>query len=428
MERKIEAWDERSNGRITAIKVSLDYASSTKPWFQEATRRRLFICLEKWLVHCRSFELHAHVSFASEARVCMRGQAVELKELYADDFAFKALVPRENTSLRVLDLTKTFTKENSYSGATAISSCLPAIDQVQQIRKLVLNRHHLLGYLQSGVLGTMNRVETFHVAEHVYRNCPVGGYPRYPGPEGLPNLPSLEWLRGSPACLLGALACPNLTSLEIGPGCNCEAAVITQIFNDDREYPGFSPGKIAILRITQGVHNTSLSAILPRMTKLYWLYTEQCVSNETVEALTDAAVNPCLHTIHIRDARSLTGTPLMRMVSNRLPRSKTSTSGNANVLAMDTQEVSQIYELHLSMCDLLEKEAEEWLKRNVPRCRIERIKPQAPASYRDRMAYWGDEITLDDPMAVPVPWLAIRLAIRTQYKSWLYDFMKERTE
>jgi hypothetical protein len=39
------------------------------------------------------------------------------------------------------------------------------------------------------------------------------------------------------------------------------------------------------------------------------------------------------------------------------------------------------------MCDLLEKEAEEWLKRNVPRCRIERIKPQAPASYRDRMAY-----------------------------------------
>lgn len=387
MERKIEAWDERSKGRITAIKVSLDYASSTRPWFQEATRRRLFICLEKWLVHCRSFELHAHVSFASEARVCMRGQAVELKELYADDFAFKALVPRENTSLRVLDLTKTFTKDTSYSGASAISGCLPAIDQVQQIRKLVLNRDHLLGYLQSGVLGAMNRVETFHVPEYVYRVCPVGGYPQYPGPGGLPNLPSLAWLRGSPACLLGALACPNLTSLEIGPGCNCEAAVITQIFNDDREYPGFSPDKIAILRITQGVHNTSLSAILPRMTKLQLLYTEQCVSNETIEALTDAAVNPCLHTIHIRDARSLTGTPLMRMVSNRLPRSKTSTSGNANVLAMDTQEVSQIYELHLSMCDLLEKEAEDWLKRNVPRCRIERIKPQAPASYRDRMAY-----------------------------------------
>ena len=386
MAGKAQAWHERSKGRVEEVRIvinrDMDMELSSKP----AVVRCFSTCTSAWLLSCRKFSLHGDMKTA--ARVCnaMQGQNVsQLQELHAGEKVAKLLAP---PNLRVLDITRIFE-----AGSNPADS-LPGIQCIRRLQRLTLNVKQLRAYHQAGLLAGMTRLEELRV-RHLpddqitcrMPNCPYGLFAT--GDSSVPAQDAIRFAElkvlQSPPIWIESIRCPSLSELRLGPGCSCDASATTTAFSQNLSGAiGHVSAQLETLVIDRFALYVDVPAILPRMVQLKHLNIKRAlVRNDSIEAIMDAYSHPNLEEVVISDARDLTGTPLMRMVSNRI---KLQTSSTTNRQDCESPRPSLIRHLRLSNCDVLEKEAEEWLKRNVPDCQIQRIRPAAPTSYRDRLA------------------------------------------
>jgi hypothetical protein len=195
------------------------------------------------------------------------------------------------------------------------------------------------------------------------------------------NLPRLRVLRGLALNYVIRMSCPALIDFELDIGCGCLQKEMVDIVASLKNN-GIDLTRVEVLKVAKSCsRNDRLHEILPQMRMLRRLEVIGPVSIAAVEAMIDQNSCPRLEELVFHDARLLTGTPIMRVVERRLKGRRTQPLKEDPTMP----KIQTIKRLEMSECALLEKEAEQWLKRNVPTVSIKHARPPKQG-YRDRLA------------------------------------------
>lgn len=384
--RKMNVWDDRSKGHMVQIRITINRIMGP---YENVEATALLHCfrrhLDKWLAHCRILSLEATDLDIMRGGLPLRdyhGALVNLEEIYANEMVARQLAP---PNLRVLDMT-TVEREAEKPGH------LPSANRFRHLRSLTVDVKQLQAYHRTGGLTGTGCLEELRVLHNEWGDfkCGTPNCPRsheHSRPQVLSDevivLPSLKVLE-CPIAWLRTFELSALTALNLGEGCGCSGERTTTtaaLLQQGRHAGGLVSSSIEMLNIA-GDAVADMSSILPRLPSLRRLNIKKKVQNDSIEAIVNGTSHACLEEVVIADASELTGTPLMRMVSNRISARKDPPEDGQ--VPPQKRQPKLIRRLHLSRCDLLEKEAEDWLKRNVSDCEINRRRPAPLASYREK--------------------------------------------
>jgi hypothetical protein len=382
MLEKADAWHERSKGNIKRCELEFDGVP-------ECPLNLLFPMLDHWLPRLEILRMEQHCTDANHHRIdtCLDGYegqtANQCINLHARPQDVRYLLP-SSTCNKLRRLNTDTASDDDFGGYVDAK-------RLGNLHYLTTERVTISGLFYAEEWRFMEQLREIQV---IPDSCFACGIPQCRGvrnryTQGLPDtwpptlpvrLPHLEVLHGLPLEYLQGMECPALVDLEIDSYCGCGVTNMldpTQFFQ--KCHIDLSKLERLFLSRLQDISGPLLEKILPRMRKLYHLEVLASITNAAVEALTDPRRCPELEILVIRDARGLTGGPILRMIDGRLNPQNTS----ANASDPDSS-FATIQELQLLNCDMLEKVAEDWLKRNVPKVIITHVK-QPKAGYRDKM-------------------------------------------
>ena len=383
---KMDAWHERSKGNVERCDLGFERIKPCPMKLLRAT-------LAEWTPRLKELRIERHCGHTGYPRAlsCIAQSpqdwqiAAGCERLHALTEDVVKLVPAGNKTVRSL--------RTDMGGFSADGNIGVPEDVLGGLKFWTVDKFTLLNVsthltFQGKRMKKLSELEELRVLENYKSDCGFldcsASRPRglLPADQWLPanlyRLPKLKVLLGLPLTCMELLECPVLEWLELGKHCSC-------IPVEEHDPVGFLQrssvdlAKIQRLVLSRLGNRSSkfLEEMLPRLSRIGHLDVSESITNAMVEMLADPTVSPRLEVLIIRNASGLTGGPVLRLVEGRL-KAQRALSGSP------APELCTIRELHLLNCDMLEKPAEDWLKRNVPKLVITHVR-QPKAGYRDKM-------------------------------------------